>query len=307
MRLVSRVLALSILVLLCLSVLDARAQSTWLGYPGIIPDPFDQYDTLTLEIYASWDLSYEESYCIYDDAEYASVYAYGDDDWSDSDDLFTEDYYDGAHWTFYDSYGTAVLLPITFNIELHVSYYNESYDESYDVPAYAQAPVMPKWCPGDTDRTNLRQEYYSYSVDLSPSCADFSDSRHASYFTFSEINVTGGYSIALVKDGLIASSASGHGLDKWREEYGSARTITSGFRSPAHNASVGGRAQSRHMYGDAADLYNSSCSTSCSSTEWDNMVTAANNADPGFVEDSSGPCGITCTHADWRNIGGGYQ
>lgn len=30
--------------------------------------------------------------------------------------------------------------------------------------------------------------------------------------------------------------------------------IVSGYRSPAHNAAVGGAAESRHMVGDAADL-----------------------------------------------------
>lgn len=30
--------------------------------------------------------------------------------------------------------------------------------------------------------------------------------------------------------------------------------VTSGYRSPAHNAAVGGAARSRHMAGDAADI-----------------------------------------------------
>lgn len=43
-------------------------------------------------------------------------------------------------------------------------------------------------------------------------------------------------------------------LEKIRAHFGAPVTISSGYRSPAHNAKVGGAAQSQHLYGAAADI-----------------------------------------------------
>lgn len=43
-------------------------------------------------------------------------------------------------------------------------------------------------------------------------------------------------------------------LQKIRTHFGKAVTITSAYRTPAHNMSVGGTAYSQHMYGKAADI-----------------------------------------------------
>lgn len=71
--------------------------------------------------------------------------------------------------------------------------------------------------------------------------------------------------------------------------------------------SVGGAAQSRHMYGHAADLENQAGTLS----EWQAMTAAAGmhagEAQADFVESRSGPCGIACAHADWRFHSGGYS
>jgi hypothetical protein len=68
-----------------------------------------------------------------------------------------------------------------------------------------------------------------------PACANLTNTRHSFWFLFSEINGRSDYAWALVKDALIAPSSSGYGLDKWRENYGSARTISSGYRNPVRN------------------------------------------------------------------------
>lgn len=39
-----------------------------------------------------------------------------------------------------------------------------------------------------------------------------------------------------------------------REHFGKPVTITSGYRTPAHNAAVGGAKSSQHLYGRAADI-----------------------------------------------------
>lgn len=43
-------------------------------------------------------------------------------------------------------------------------------------------------------------------------------------------------------------------LDLVREEFGESITVTSGYRSPAHNAKVGGSPSSQHCLGKAADI-----------------------------------------------------
>lgn len=43
-------------------------------------------------------------------------------------------------------------------------------------------------------------------------------------------------------------------LQALRDHLGSAITVTSGFRCPAHNADVGGVAESFHLLGQAADI-----------------------------------------------------
>lgn len=43
-------------------------------------------------------------------------------------------------------------------------------------------------------------------------------------------------------------------LQKIRTHFGKAVTITSAYRTPAHNKSVGGTVYSQHLYGAAADI-----------------------------------------------------
>lgn len=43
-------------------------------------------------------------------------------------------------------------------------------------------------------------------------------------------------------------------LQAVRDHFGRAVTVTSGYRTAAHNAAVGGTAHSQHLYGRAADI-----------------------------------------------------
>jgi hypothetical protein len=99
---------------------------------------------------------------------------------------------------------------------------------------------------------------------FTPFCFQLTDSAASQYFTFPEINVPSPslvspeFNWALVKKPLVVPGANGYGLDYWRQLYGSARIINSGYRDPAQNAQAGGVAASRHQFGDAADLRNQS-------------------------------------------------
>jgi hypothetical protein len=159
------------------------------------------------------------------------------------------------------------------------------------------------------------QEYQFFQAPpvftLIPACADFTNGRQSLYFSFSELN-TGDYAWALLRDPLISSAGSGHGLDLFREAFGGPRIINSAYRNPLRNAAVGGAVGSRHMYGDAADVRNESCPSAqnCPSptpwVEWDQMVIAGIIAD-AWIEPASGPCDVNCVHVDWRHVPGDYQ
>jgi hypothetical protein len=148
------------------------------------------------------------------------------------------------------------------------------------------------------------QEYVNYAVTPYPTCPDFTQTAHAVYFAFSELN-TGDYSWGLIRLPLTTASSSGYGLDDWRVNYGASRIVNSAYRNPVRNAAVGGAFSppSRHMFGDATDLRNQSGLMA----EYNAMVSAAQAANADFIEPTNGPCGTACTHADWRNHSGGYQ
>jgi peptidase M15-like protein len=138
------------------------------------------------------------------------------------------------------------------------------------------------------------------SPRFTPNCFDFinsnSASLHSQYFSSDELSQ--GYTWLLVKYPLVASTSAGYGLDKWRELYGSSRTINSSYRDPDHNTAIKGASSSRHMFGDAIDLKNVSRTVS----EFVLMNTAAKLAGADFVESLTEYCGLSlgCAHADWR-------
>ena len=77
-------------------------------------------------------------------------------------------------------------------------------------------------------------------------------------------------------------------LQTLRDQTGGALNVNSGYRSPAYNGSVGGATYSRHMYGDAADMYSSVVSLN-------SMKTRCNNLGADYVGMYS-----SHIHCDWR-------
>ncbi len=158
--------------------------------------------------------------------------------------------------------------------------------------------------PGCGDvRDTIAKEYGQYGVSLHPTCADFTQSRHSRHFSFSALN-TGDYQWALLRDPITDNSGDTYGLDKWVDEYsGGAGIINSAYRNPKRNRNVGGARQSRHMYGDAVDWRNEARTQD----EYNARAAAARRAGADYIEPLSGPCGLGCVHADWRNHFGDYQ
>lgn len=104
------------------------------------------------------------------------------------------------------------------------------------------------------------------------------------------------YNWALIQYPLVAPAGAGYGLSNWISDfetgYGEGLpALDSGYRTPTYNSSVGGSAQSRHMFGDAADLY------AGTSTVGGQLQAAAAQAHASYIE----PWTNDHVHADWRN------
>ena len=67
-------------------------------------------------------------------------------------------------------------------------------------------------------------------------------------FRVREFRCRDGTDTILIDEGLVVL------LQCIREHFGKPVTITSGYRTAAHNKSVGGAAYSQHLYGRAADI-----------------------------------------------------
>ena len=155
----------------------------------------------------------------------------------------------------------------------------------------AEATISAPGC-GD-QRDTIIAQYAKYGVHLTPTCSSFAQSAQSEYYT----SLMTGNSWAIIRQPLTINKSNGYGLDRWVQLYGTARGLTSVYRTPLDNAAAQGKPQSRHMYGDAADLDNPSRLL----TDWQNLISAANGANADFVEPQSGRCGLSCAHADWRN------
>ena len=72
--------------------------------------------------------------------------------------------------------------------------------------------------------------------------------RLAPSFTVREFRCRDGSDVVMIDESLVVL------LQCIREHFGKAVTITSGYRTPAHNAKVGGAKSSQHLLGRAADI-----------------------------------------------------
>lgn len=267
---------------------------------------YNDYSTVNVIDQGGWwcgSSCCEPEWCSgYADTEWVDGCATGSDGWSFCDEYTSIYYVDpysggGDSGLFYwDDYPTW-LAPIYYSGWI-----------SFSAGGYGDgaASVAPP-CPPNQERDALNYENVTYGIgrpDGPFRCADYTQTRRSAYFSFAELNKSD-YSWALIKDALIAPDYSGFGMDLWREYIGlGPRTVNSGYRNPVRNANVNGRPNSRHLYGDAADLNNNSYP---SEDEYWTMVNAGWAAGADYVETPDLACGYQCAHADWRFHGGSYQ
>jgi hypothetical protein len=112
----------------------------------------------------------------------------------------------------------------------------------------------PDGCTDEEIRTMIA-EYETFEVDLRPTCGDFANTGGTTHFSWSELN--GGWAQGNPHQpwGMVRLALT-NGLEATRTNYnrGGIR-LTSGYRCPHGNDAVGGEPLSRHMHGQAADMY----------------------------------------------------
>jgi hypothetical protein len=263
------------------------------GSPTMTPDP--AVDTVGSHVQFSATESYWDCAGVWYGTVPVSVYGWNLV-WSSSDiDVASVDQ---NGYASFNSAGSA-----SIKLDWDETFYWDDGEFCYSGIGYYNVSARATANCGDA-RDTIIGEYLTYGVNLTPTCSDFSQNTHSVYFQASELRVNEAPSYnswALIRIPLTVGQSSGYGLDKWRANYGSARTANSVYRTPAHNAVVGGATQSQHMYGTAADLNNDSGTNE----EYNLMVSAAQNAGYDFIEPPSGPCETACVHTDWRdhNVG----
>jgi hypothetical protein len=133
---------------------------------------------------------------------------------------------------------------------------------------------------------------------FTPSCFLFtSRAPKTTYFSFADFNSNSKYEFALIKAPLVLPENSDHGLQRWVKLIGFTPNLNSGYRSPLKNRDeVHGRPNSRHQFGDAADLD----VASNLEVDWLTLTQKAEDANADYIEGKDEECSTNCAHADWR-------
>ncbi len=157
--------------------------------------------------------------------------------------------------------------------------------------------IFSEWRTFEQDEIDmLRQQYIDMGKDSVPNRDEFINTGSSTHFQLSEGACRCGHHNYHLWSIM-------NRLDNVRENLGHPMTVNSGYRCPLHNASasVGGVANSRHIYGDAADISVRDFNGDglANQTDWRILRDAANSADtPSYIE----PYNQTRTwvHMDWR-------
>jgi hypothetical protein len=167
-------------------------------------------------------------------------------------------------------------------------------EQFWTTSAFSSTQAVVSGC-GD-ERDTIIGEYATHGVGFTPFCEAFSTAGGSEHFSWGEWTTSGFH-----QPWAIAAPDIFVHLEDTRANYDrGALSITSGYRCPHKNALIGGAPNSRHQYGDAADLV--PLEQSWSYDEWVLLGSAAQQAGATFIEPwGSGP-GQTDdhVHADWR-------
>ena len=133
------------------------------------------------------------------------------------------------------------------------------------------------------EQERIADEYIAFRVEWQPDCSDFTNSGGSLNFSWNELN--GGFMDGNPHNpwGYIDPMLV-NGLDALRQSYGGPVPVSSGYRCPHGNVSVGSRypATSRHVLGLAADIR-----TGDGGSEYDALRVAALDAGAEYISRSS--------------------
>jgi hypothetical protein len=144
----------------------------------------------------------------------------------------------------------------------------------------------------------LRQQYIDMSKNTVPARNEFINEGSTAHFNLDEGACNCGnhtYHLWSIMNRL----------EQVRTALHHSMTVNSGYRCPIHNSNIGGAANSRHIYGDAADIAVEDFNNdgSANQDDWDTLAQIAqtninNSGNTGYVEpyDRTG----TWVHMDWR-------
>jgi len=188
------------------------------------------------------------------------------------------------------------------------------------------AQVQVYYC-ADAQQNQIAAQYpvpdSTTGMAFVPLCIWFTQTASSLYYSATQQGNFGKqpFGWALVKNPLTTPAYTFYGLDFWTYLMGAgAQTIDSTYRPPVYNQQKGGQPDSRHQFGDAVDIHNVSgtqlehdlkaCLASvaaASSSSGGRVMTSCAylgvtiDASADWVESTTGACGMSCVHADWRS------
>ena len=155
-------------------------------------------------------------------------------------------------------------------------------------------PGVPSPPPCGDERDVIVQQYPDHGVLFTPACSDLrqtitQDEQPAPHFSFASLQ-SPDTSWAILRGSLLG------GLETIRYKYGIDLVINSGYRTPFHNCcqiTPRGTPNSRHIYGDAADI-------ATNSVNWHSIQSYGKSA--GACVEPAQKSGLGHVHVDWRGI-----
>jgi len=208
----------------------------------------------------------------------------------------------GGGWAIATAQGNPLYANITFDNRDHPPG-GRGYPLSYRIRATVEYSGYAYYADMTQDEVSqCRQEYIDMGKATTPTRGEFSSAGGSAHFSWAELNHSWNYYTNAKYLWIVIRDVLYTGLEATRTYLGNLPMyINSGYRSPMRNAVIGGAKNSRHIYGDAADVrvddFNNDGNADYN--DWLMLYNAAGQAGADYRE----PYNETGTwvHMDWRN------
>ena len=197
--------------------------------------------------------------------------------------------------------GTTASYNQTLDTSVGYRYFQlQAYDASGNRLATSNVVGIAKYGTGVVIRmttdSSLTNQYAAYSDTCYnvPTWFIPNDSTDGSSYVAPNFQLSEFFSSETYPNGVVDPVMVQH-VQNIRNDWGSSLTLTSGFRTPAHNATLSGSATcSSHTFGQAVDIAVSSYST------WQTLIGYAQQENASYTEPWQPD--VPHMHADWRNF-----